>query len=126
MYKTNLTELGNRLKEVRRFLGLSQNELAEKLDCNQGAISKLEVGKGSIKTFISLLTFYSQYIYINCIFAEKFYLISTDDKDVLKSNIDSIVSNIIKDSVSEYEKDTIQATKKMKKSLNKAIKLLNS
>ena len=125
MYNVNLIEIGNRLKEVRRYLGLSQIELAEKLDCNQVVISKLEVGKGSIKSLISLLTFYSQYIYINYIFNEKFYLVSTDDKDVSRSSLDSIVSSIVTESIQEYEKETAEATKKMKQSLDKAVGLLN-
>lgn len=125
MYNISLKELGNRLKEIRRYLGLSQIELAEKLDCNQVVISKLEVGKGSIKSLISLLTFYSQYIYINYIFNEKFYLVSTDDKDISKSNLDSIISSIVKDSMNQYDKDTKEARDKLKQELDKAVRLLN-
>jgi predicted transcriptional regulator len=120
-----LKELGNRLKEVRCYLGLSQIELAKKLDCNQVIISRLEVGKGSIKSLVSLLAFYSQYIYINYIFADKFYLISTDDKDVSRSNLDSIVSSIVTESIKQYEKETKEITEKMKNSLDKAVGLLN-
>lgn len=125
MYKVNLKEIGNRLKEVRKYLGLSQIEVAEKLTCDQVVISRLEVGKGSLKSFSALLSFYSQYIYINYIFAENFYLVSIDDKDVSRSNLDSIVSSIVTESIKVYEKETAEATEKMKKNLDKAVGLLN-
>lgn len=125
MHKINLKEIGNRLKEIRRYLGLSQIELAEKLNCDQVVISRLEVGKGSLKTFSSLLSFYSQYVYINYIFAENFYLVSIDDKgSISRSNLDSIVSSIVNESITQYEKETKEATKKLKKNLGKATELL--
>lgn len=39
------TELGKRISNRRKELKLTQKELAEKLDCNDSYISKLEKGK---------------------------------------------------------------------------------
>ena len=126
MYNVTIKELGSRLKQIRNYLGLSQKELAEKLNCKQVKISRLENGVSGTITFLaSILSFYSQYIYINYLFAEEFFLVSTDNKDVSRSNLDSIVSSIVKDAINEYEKDTCQTTDKLKKSLDKAVRLLN-
>jgi transcriptional regulator with XRE-family HTH domain len=125
MYSISLKELGNRMKQIRNHLGLNQTDLALRLQCKQVAISRLENGLGGTAVLLaSLLSFYSQYIYIHYIFAETFYLVSTDDKEICRSNLDSVILKIIDNSVKQHEVDTVELNKKLKSSLDKAIELL--
>ena len=124
MYNVTLKEVGSRLKQIRNYLGLSQQDLAEKLKCKQVAISRLENGGyGGTLTFLTAISFYSQYVYINYLFAEEFYLVSTD-KDASRNNLDSIISKIIADAVREHDKDITEVHTKLKETLERAIGLL--
>ena len=50
-------EFGKRIAQQRKRLGMSQRELAERLDCNESYISKIEKGKSNTTLdFIFLLT----------------------------------------------------------------------
>ena len=82
MYNITLPILGTRLKQIREHIGYSQAQLAEQLNCKQNAISNLELGKGgSLKLLFQVLNFYSNYVFIDLIFSEKFYLISNIEED---------------------------------------------
>ena len=73
MYTITKEELGNRLKKVRLFLSITQTELKDNIGCSQVAISRMESGQGmAYELFIKTLCFYSQYIYIDSLFQEKF------------------------------------------------------
>ena len=73
MYNITLPILGTRLKQIREHIGYSQAQLAEQLNCKQNAISNLELGKGgSLKLLFQVLNFYSNYVFIDLIFSEKF------------------------------------------------------
>lgn len=131
MYKLTLSTLGTRFKQIREYLGYSQAQLAEKLDCKQNAISNLELGKGgSLKLVFNLLNFYSDYVYIDLIFSQNFYLISNQEEDAKKSNCNSVIAEIIKQAeknfADEINKSLKQSQERLSSELKKAIDLLNS
>ena len=97
MYNITLPILGTRLKQIREHIGYSQAQLAEQLNCKQNAISNLELGKGgSLKLLFQVLNFYSNYVFIDLIFSEKFYLISnTEEDEAQKANYNSVIIEII-------------------------------
>ena len=131
MYKLTLPLLGNRFKQIREYLGLSQIQLAEKLECKPSAISNLELGKGgSLKLVFNLLNFFSDYVYIDMIFNQHFYLISNDDKDARKNTYNSVIVEVIKQAESDFfnslETKLDQAKEQLSIDLKKATDLLNS
>lgn len=126
MYNITLPILGTRLKQIREHLGYSQAQLAEQLNCKQNAISNLELGKGgSLKLLFQVLNFYSNYVFIDLIFSEKFYLISnTEEDEAQKANYNSVIIEIIRQSEKNYEDAMSNAKKELEANLQKAINLL--
>lgn len=126
MYNITLPILGTRLKQIREHIGYSQAQLAEQLNCKQNAISNLELGKGgSLKLLFQVLNFYSNYVFIDLIFSEKFYLISTSEEDeAQKANYNSVIIEIIRQSEKNYEDAMSNAKKELEANLQKAINLL--
>ena len=126
MYNITLPILGTRLKQIREHIGYSQAQLAEQLNCKQNAISNLELGKGgSLKLLFQVLNFYSNYVFIDLIFSEKFYLISnTEEDEVQKANYNSVIIEIIRQSEKNYENAMSNAKKELEANLQKAINLL--
>lgn len=126
MYNITLVVLGQRLKMIREYLKYSQALLAEELDCKQNAISNLELGKGgSITLLLSLLKFYSEFVYIDSIFSTKFYLLSNDDAEVAnKSAYQSVIENMITQAQEEFENQLKTATNNLNEHLQKAKDLL--
>lgn len=126
MYNITLPILGTRLKQIREHIGYSQAQLAEQLNCKQNAISNLELGKGgSLKLLFQVLNFYSNYVFIDLIFSEKFYLISnTEEDEAQKANYNSVIIEIIRQSEKNYEDAMSNAKKELEANLQKAIKLL--
>ena len=126
MYNITLPILGTRLKQIREHIGYSQAQLAEQLNCKQNAISKLELGKGgSLKLLFQVLNFYSNYVFIDLIFSEKFYLISnTEEDEAQKANYNSVIIEIIRQSEKNYEDAMSNAKKELEANLQKAINLL--
>lgn len=126
MYNITLPILGTRLKQIREHIGYSQAQLAEQLNCKQNAISNLELGKGgSLKLFFQVLNFYSNYVFIDLIFSEKFYLISnTEEDEAQKANYNSVIIEIIRQSEKNYEDAMSNAKKELETNLQKAINLL--
>ena len=126
MYNITLPVLGTRLKQIREHVGYSQAQLAEQLNCKQNAISNLELGKGgSLKLLFQVLNFYSNYVFIDLIFSEKFYLISnTEEDEVQKANYNSVIIEIIRQSEKNYENAMSNAKKELEANLQKAINLL--
>ena len=126
MYNITLPILGTRLKQIREHIGYPQAQLAEQLNCKQNAISNLELGKGgSLKLLFQVLNFYSNYVFIDLIFSEKFYLISnTEEDEAQKANYNSVIIEIIRQSEKNYEDAMSNAKKKLKANLQKAINLL--
>lgn len=132
MYNITFVILGNRLKQIREQLDLSQGNLAQIVDCKQNAISNLERGKGgSITLLINVLNHFSKYVYIDLIFSEKFYLISTKDHDVAKKgNFTSVVAEIIEEAklqhLNRMDRFFEDAKEELNANLNKAINLISS
>lgn len=126
MYNITLPILGTRLKQIREHIGYSQAQLAEQLNCKQNAISNLELGKGgSLKLLFQVLNFYSNYVFIDLIFSEKFYLISnTEEDEAQKANYNSVIIEIIRQSEKNYEDAISNAKKELEANLQKAINLL--
>ena len=126
MYNITLPILGTMLKQIREHIGYSQAQLAEQLNCKQNAISNLELGKGgSLKLLFQVLNFYSNYVFIDLIFSEKFYLISTTEEDeAQKANYNSVIIEIIRQSEKNYEDAMSNAKKELEANLQKAINLL--
>lgn len=126
MYNITLPILGTRLKQIREHMGYSQAQLAEQLNCKQNAISNLELGKGgSLKLLFQVLNFYSNYVFIDLIFSEKFYLISnTEEDEAQKANYNSVIIEIIRQSEKNYEDAMSNAKKELEANLQKAINLL--
>ncbi|WP_373261098.1 helix-turn-helix domain-containing protein [Phocaeicola vulgatus] len=126
MYNITLPILGTRLKQIREHIGYSQAQLAEQLNCKQNAISNLELGKGgSLKLLFQVLNFYSNYVFIDLIFSEKFYLISnTEEDEAQKANYNSVIIKIIRQSEKNYEDAMSNAKKELEANLQKAINLL--
>ena len=126
MYNITLQILGTRLKQIREHIGYSQAQLAEQLNCKQNAISNLELGKGgSLKLLFQVLNFYSNYVFIDLIFSEKFYLISnTEEDEAQKANYNSVIIEIIRQSEKNYEDAMSNAKKELEANLQKAINLL--
>ena len=124
MYNITLPILGTRLKQIREHIGYSQAQLAEQLNCKQNAISNLELGKGgSLKLLFQVLNFYSNYVFIDLIFSEKFYLISnTEEDEAQKANYNSVIIEIIRQSEKNYEDAMSNAKKELEANLQKAIK----
>ena len=115
MYNITLPILGTRLKQIREHIGYSQAQLAEQLNCKQNAISNLELGKGgSLKLLFQVLNFYSNYVFIDLIFSEKFYLISnTEEDEAQKANYNSVIIEIIRQSEKNYEDAMSNAKKEL-------------
>lgn len=126
MYNITLPILGTRLKQIREHIGYSQAQLAEQLNCKQNAISNLELGKGgSLKLLFQVLNLYSNYVFIDLIFSEKFYLISnTEEDEAQKANYNSVIIEIIRQSEKNYEDAMSNAKKELEANLQKAINLL--
>ena len=126
MYNITLPILGTRLKQIREQIGYSQAQLAEQLNCKQNAISNLELGKGgSLKLLFQVLNFYSNYVFIDLIFSEKFYLISnTEEDEAQKANYNSVIIEIIRQSEKNYDDAMSNAKKELEANLQKAINLL--
>jgi transcriptional regulator with XRE-family HTH domain len=126
MYNITLPILGTRLKQIREHIGYSQAQLAEQLNCKQNAISNLELGKGgSLKLLFQVLNFYSNYVFIDLIFSEKFYLISnTEEDEAQKANYNPVIIEIIRQSEKNYEDAMSNAKKELEANLQKAINLL--
>ena len=126
MYNITLPILGTRLKQIREHIGYSQAQLAEQLNCKQNSISNLELGKGgSLKLLFQVLNFYSNYVFIDLIFSEKFYLISnTEEDEAQKANYNSVIIEIIRQSEKNYEDAMSNAKKELEANLQKAINLL--
>ena len=126
MYNITLPILGTRLKQIREHIGYSQAQLAEQLNCKQNAISNLELGKGgSLKLLFQVLNFYSNYVFIDLIFSEKFYLISnTEEEKEQKANYNSVIIEIIRQSEKNYDDAMSNAKKELEANLQKAINLL--
>ena len=73
MEKLSPEEIGRRLQEVRKHIGLKQTDVAEQIGVGSLTISRLERGNSVNSSIIfKLLDFYSQYVSLNALFSESF------------------------------------------------------
>ena len=73
-------KLGKRLKNVRRYLMMTQQEVAEQTDISVITISKIEHDKVvNSDSFLRLLLFYSNYISADFLFAKDFNVADADN-----------------------------------------------
>ncbi len=130
MYIVSKEELGNRLKKVRLFLSITQMELKDSIGCSQVAVSRMESGQGMAwELFIKALCFYSQYIYIDSLFQEKFQIVSINgidgEKNIFKSNVNTMAKSMIKDAISHYQKSISDLEEEITTTFNNGIEQLN-
>lgn len=130
MYIISKEELGNRLKKVRLFLSITQMELKDSIGCSQVAISRMESGQGMAwELFIKTLCFYSQYIYIDSLFQEKFQIVSINgidgEKGILKSNVNTMAKSMIKEAISHYQVSLSNLIKEASATFSNGIEQLN-
>ena len=98
-------KLGNRLKNVRRYLMMTQQEVAEQTDISVITISKIEHDKVvNSDSFLRLLLFYSNYISAYFLFAKDFNVADADN--YTKSfSLNTIVKAKIEVIREEFEKE---------------------
>lgn len=98
-------KLGNRLKNVRRYLMMTQQEIAEQTDVSVITISKIEHDKVvNSDSFLRLLLFYSNYISADFLFAKDFNVADADN--YTKSfSLNTIVKAKIEVIREEFEKE---------------------
>ena len=93
-------KLGNRLKNVRRYLMMTQQEVAEQTDISVITISKIV----NSDSFLRLLLFYSNYISADFLFAKDFNVADADN--YTKSfSLNTIVKAKIEVIREEFEKE---------------------
>jgi transcriptional regulator with XRE-family HTH domain len=72
--------LGGRLKEMRKALDMHQEDVAQHIDVNQNAISRIENGAGGgINVLLRLLNFYSDFFVVEHILSQKFEVVPKSD-----------------------------------------------
>lgn len=110
MEELSQKELGRRLQEVRKHIGLKQVDVAEKVGCGSLTISRLERGENIGSSVLSkMLVIYSDYISLNTLFAKDF---PENVDEVFKENrIDIPVSFVV---------DQIEKIAKLKKDMDAA------
>ena len=118
-YMEDLKTVGNRLRQIRHFLKLTQNEVAQSTKTSQAAISRLEHGEEVYASvFISIIKYYSTHIDIGCIFNPNFEispgLISTSSADSFKKDFSRKI-DAIKDELSEANAVCISQLEFLKK-----------
>ena len=68
--------LGGRLKEMRKSLGMLQEDVAKHLDVNQNGIYRIvNVAGGGINVPLKLLNFYSDFFTVEHILSPKFEVV---------------------------------------------------
>ena len=108
-------KLGNRLKNVRRYLMMTQQEVAEQTDVSVITISKIEHDKVvNSDSFLRLLLFYSNYISADFLFAKDFNVADADNytksfslNTIVKAKIEVIREELEKE-LSKLKSEYIQ------------------
>ncbi|GAH36044.1 unnamed protein product, partial [marine sediment metagenome] len=71
-----LNLVGERLKEMRKALGMLQEDVAKHLEVNQNAISRIEKGTGgSVSILLKLINYYSNFFVVEHILSPKFEVV---------------------------------------------------
>lgn len=78
--EVTLKLLGGRMKEMRKALGMLQEDVAKHLGVNQNAISRIENGAGGgISVLLKLLNYYSDFFVVEHILSPKFEVVQISD-----------------------------------------------
>ena len=105
MDEITLKLVGTRLKEIRENLGLSQTDVAKKINKGQGIVSALENGNnGGIDTFFLLINLYKDSVYIPDLFKDNFdfYYSNQKQKDInIHQDLKEQKKNMMKEKVIE-------------------------
>jgi transcriptional regulator with XRE-family HTH domain len=128
--KKLLEEVGNRLKQIRVYIGAKQKEIAEIVESNPLSISRMERAKGgTVVLMIKLLKYYSQFVYINSIFADKFALVAleeVEEEKVAKSGINEIIAKMLDNAVEKNVAAGEAANKELIEAIEQAKTILTS
>lgn len=83
------TILGERLRSLRKRLGVRQEDIAKNIGVHQNVISRLESGKGgNIENLLMLTNYFSDFFYLDKLFSEGFAvteLSNTSEKEMIQS-----------------------------------------
>ena len=102
MEELSQKELGRRLQEVRKHIGLKQVDVAEKVGCESLTISRLERGENIGSSVLSkMLVIYSDYISLNTLFAKDF---PENVEEVFKENRIDIPASFVVDQIEKIAK----------------------
>lgn len=118
----NLEEIGKRLKDIREFLGFTQNHVAMELNETQVSVSRLEKGSdlGS-KKLLMFLKFYSQYVKIDIIFQDHYDLCKLDEDFLVK---DIHLDSILVEKLIDVKKNTTEELERMQARMNSQLNSL--
>lgn len=124
--KIDSETIGNRLKEIRVYLGLSQQELSNQISIAQSKISKIESGKGgSLDTFLSIIEYFSNFIYIHSLFEKEFILVSNNTSEIDKSPIRSVIQELLSTAINDFESSSEKAKKNLLDAVERVKSLLD-
>lgn len=81
--------LGERLRSMRKHLGVLQTDIAKNIGVHQNVISRLESGKGgSIENLLMLTNYFSEFFYLDKLFSENFVIMelsNLSEKEMMES-----------------------------------------
>lgn len=122
----DIETLGKRLREIRVFYGITQNEIAKELHVTQSAVSKVEKGGAIVSPILlKFLCYYSTRVNIDILLADEWELIG-DDKKLFNKNIEinSVVAEKVQVLRQDFNTKIEEARKNIDQDLKKIIKLV--
>ncbi len=112
--------LGERLRDVRKFLGLTQGELAEKMELSQITVSRVERGmEVGVENTLSFIAFYAKLINIETIFEDLY-----DPSSIMRK--DTVANSIVAEKLRRIVEDLNREEQKFVDFYNSKIIELNS
>lgn len=112
--------LGERLKDVRKFLGLTQGELAEKMEVSQITVSRVERGiEVGVENTLSFIVFYAKLINIETIFEDLY-----DPSSIMRK--DTVANSIVAEKLRRIAEDLNREEQKFINFYNSKIAEINS
>lgn len=117
-------KLGNRLKNVRRYLMMTQQDVAEQTEISVIIISKIEHDKiVNSDSFLRLLLFYSNYISADFLFTKDFN-VADADKYTKSFSLNTIVKAKLETVREEFTKDLSKLKNEYMQKFTETINLL--
>jgi transcriptional regulator with XRE-family HTH domain len=91
-------QIGDRLKQLRLASNLSQNDIAQKLNTHQNAISRIENGQGgTLDLLFELVNFYSDVFYVGNFFQSNFVVILNSEIDNKELRYKDLIVSLLKE-----------------------------